>query len=191
MAKLTEKAMMAAFLKLLESRSMDKITVKDIIEEVGVNRNTFYYHFEDIYDLIDSIFHEEMKSVTAEVREDSTFESIMERAAQIILDNRAAIRHIYDSKSRDVIYKYLDKVTNTFINTLVRRKAEGTGVSEDGIMFITYYYSSATISHTLRWIERGMPDYNDKLIRIMATSFDATIEPMIANFAEQEKSNAK
>ena len=187
MAKLTEKAMMAAFLKLLENRSMDKITVKDIIEEVGVNRNTFYYHFEDIYDLIDSIFHEEMKSVASEVSEDSTFESIMERSAQILLDNRAAVRHIYESKSRDVIYKYLDKVTNMFIYILVKRKAEGTDISEEGIKFITYYYSSATISHTLKWIERGMPEYNDDLIRVMATSFDATIEPMIANFVEQEK----
>ena len=166
---------------------MDKITVKDIIEEVGVNRNTFYYHFEDIYDLIDNIFHEEMKSVAAEVRDDSTFEDIMERAAQILLDNRAAIRHLYESKSRDVIYKYLDKVTNMFIETLVRRKAEGTGISEDGIKFITYYYSSATISHSLRWIEKGMPDYDDDLVRIMATSFDATIEPMIANYVEQCK----
>ena len=187
MAKLTERAMMAAFLKLLEKRSMDKITVKDIIEEVGVNRNTFYYHFEDIYDLIDSIFHEEMKNVAAELRDDSTFESIMQRAAQILLDNRAAIRHLYDSKSRDVIYKYLDKVTGLFIDKLVRQKADGTEINEEGIKFITYYYASATISHTLNWIEKGMPAYNDDLIKIMATSFDATIDIMIKNYIEQSE----
>ena len=35
---------------------MDKITVKDIVEECGINRNTFYYYFADIYDLIDGFY---------------------------------------------------------------------------------------------------------------------------------------
>ena len=52
MAKFTKQAIMNCLLELLSTKQLDKITVKDIIEDCGVNRQTFYYHFEDIPDLI-------------------------------------------------------------------------------------------------------------------------------------------
>lgn len=56
MANLTKKALAASVMKLLESKPLDKITIKDITDECGVTRNTFYYHFQDIYDLCSWIF---------------------------------------------------------------------------------------------------------------------------------------
>ena len=59
MASFTRKAIMASFVKLLEERPLSKVTVKDIVEDCGINRNTFYYHFEDIPSLIEAIVREE------------------------------------------------------------------------------------------------------------------------------------
>ena len=56
MASFTRKAIMDSCLRLLEERPVDKITVKDIVEDCGINRNTFYYHFHDKYHLIAWIF---------------------------------------------------------------------------------------------------------------------------------------
>ena len=50
MAKQTQKFIMSTFMQLLERESLDKITVRDIVEECEINRNTFYYHYSDIYD---------------------------------------------------------------------------------------------------------------------------------------------
>lgn len=47
MSLTTKRALAASFKKLLAQRGIDKITVKDIVEECGVNRQTFYYHFHD------------------------------------------------------------------------------------------------------------------------------------------------
>ena len=44
--------------KLLSVRKLDKITVKDIVEDCGVNRQTFYYYFRDIYDLLEWNFQD-------------------------------------------------------------------------------------------------------------------------------------
>lgn len=44
-------AIKEAFMHLLNRKPLDKITVKEIVEECGINRNTFYYHYDDIYDL--------------------------------------------------------------------------------------------------------------------------------------------
>ena len=56
MSQVTKRALAASLIKLLSQKPLDKVTVKDIIEDCGVNRQTFYYHFKDIYDLVDWIF---------------------------------------------------------------------------------------------------------------------------------------
>ena len=59
MPSFTRKAIMESFMKLLDARPLNKITIKDIVEECGINRNTFYSHFEDIPALVEAIFKEE------------------------------------------------------------------------------------------------------------------------------------
>lgn len=61
MSKFTRKRIMDAYLYLLNKKSLDKLTVKDIIETADVNRNTFYYYFEDIYDLQHKVFQKKIR----------------------------------------------------------------------------------------------------------------------------------
>ena len=56
MASFTKKAIVASFLKLCAKKQPDKITVRDIVDDCEINRNTFYYYFQDIYALIDEVF---------------------------------------------------------------------------------------------------------------------------------------
>lgn len=60
MPAFTRNAIIDAFLQLLDERPLSKITVKDIVDACGINRNTFYYHFEDIPALIEAISRQEM-----------------------------------------------------------------------------------------------------------------------------------
>ena len=52
MSQVTKRALAASLIKLLSQKPLDKVTVKDIIEDCGVNRQTFYYHFQDIVYII-------------------------------------------------------------------------------------------------------------------------------------------
>ena len=58
MANFTKKAIKESFIKLLNERPMNKISVKDIVEDCGINRNSFYYHFQDIPALLEEIVTE-------------------------------------------------------------------------------------------------------------------------------------
>ena len=53
MSQTTKRALEASLKKLLLEKPLNKITINDITEDCGVNRMTFYYHFKDIYDLVD------------------------------------------------------------------------------------------------------------------------------------------
>ena len=56
MAQETKNAIRRAFIRLLNERPIDKISIKDIAETGAVNRNTFYYYYADIYALVEDIF---------------------------------------------------------------------------------------------------------------------------------------
>ena len=66
MPSFTKKAIKEAFIKLLEQYPLKQISVKDIVEECGINRNSFYYHFADIPSLINEIMVENADRIIAE-----------------------------------------------------------------------------------------------------------------------------
>lgn len=179
MAKFTRRAIFDAFLELLREKSLDKITVKEIIETAEINRNTFYYHFQNIDDLLEKTFQDASDTFREESNPDRTFYEEYVRTAEYLQSHKEAILHVYDSKSQDVLSQYLDSAISHFVGRFVVKAAEGTRLSQAGIDYITYFYTYAFIGATLRWVEDRMPDYRDDLNRTIAESFEATIDPMI------------
>ena len=55
MSQITKRALAASLKRLLAEKPLSKITISDITDDCGINRMTFYYHFQDIYDLIEWI----------------------------------------------------------------------------------------------------------------------------------------
>lgn len=179
MAKFTKKAIMYEFMEILEVKSLDKVTVKDICERCEINRNTFYYYFEDIYDVLNSVFVMEKESVLDEIKDKASFLDAYRRSAAIILNNKKAVIHIYQSKRGDILRNYLEAVIKDFVGRAVEKEAEGYHLSEEDIRYITHFYAYAIAGSTMRWIENGLPPYREELLSRIAKSFDVTIQDMI------------
>ena len=191
MATFTRKAIMQTFLHILKNKSLDRITVKDICEQCEINRNTFYYYFKDIYDVLEAIFEDEVRLVMDEANEGVTFHDA------IILNNREAIMHIYASENGRVLRTYLDAVVTQMVRRFVLEKAEGYSLDDSDIAFITAFYSNGIVGSTIKWIERcsmmsSLPEtitangvglsksqYNRDIVKRIGDSFDATIYDMI------------
>ena len=124
MATFTRKAIMQTFLHILKNKPLDRITVKDICEQCEINRNTFYYYFKDIYDVLEAIFEDEVRLVMDEAKEGVTFHDAYARVAALILNNREAIMHIYASENGRVLRTYLDAVVTQVVRRFVLEKAE-------------------------------------------------------------------
>ena len=194
MAKFTRKAIMQTFLHILKNKPLDRITVKDICEQCEINRNTFYYYFRDIYDVLEAIFEDEVRLV---MDEGMTFHDAYARAASIILNNREAIIHIYASENGRLLRTYLDAVVTQVVRRFVLEKAEGYSLSESDVAFITAFYSNGIVGSTIKWIERGSmmngapetitanstgmskSQYNRDIVKRIGDSFEATIYDMI------------
>ena len=191
MAKQTQKFIMSTFMQLLEGESLDKITVRDIVEECEINRNTFYYHYSDIYDLLDDVFRVETeKFMSEDVDENTTLGEEYERAARFVLKYKKAILHIYDSKKRDVLQNYLETLAFSFISRFVKKEADGYGLPDEDIDYITGFYTHAIVGNTLGWIKRKLPSGQEKFIARTAGTFNATVKDMIRQCLEERQKHS-
>ena len=102
MPSFTRKAIMQSFMKLVDQRPINKVTIKDIVEDCGINRNTFYYHFSDIPALIEAIVQEEAAELFKAHPTISSYEECIRLAIQEIQKNKRAVLHIYNSSNRDI-----------------------------------------------------------------------------------------
>lgn len=117
MPSFTRKAIMQSFLKLVDQRPINKVTIKDIVEDCGINRNTFYYHFSDIPALIEAIVQEEAAELFQTHPTITSYEECIRLAIQEIQKNKRAVLHIYNSANRDIYEHYLMQMCQYIVET--------------------------------------------------------------------------
>lgn len=180
MALTTKRALAASFRKLLASRPLDKITVKDIVEEAEVNRQTFYYHFRDIYDLIRWILDEEAQVVFNQENDPNDWRSNLRCALNAMIKERALIMNAFHSLSREHLEQYLNNVIYTLVCDKMEEFSDGLNISDDDKRFIADFYKHAFVGILLDWINKGMRDdptaLVDKLLRMLEGELRHSLE---------------
>ncbi len=156
MANFTQKAIVRVFMQLLHEKPLDKITVSDITDACGLNRNTFYYHYHDIYDLVDAIFREETERMLAADPDFSSWQEGFMQATRFARENRVVIMNIYHSVSRDRLETFLFDVSRSGMRRYVEFRAEGLGVSQRDIDDLTLLGAAALEGLILDWLRDGM-----------------------------------
>lgn len=190
MALSTKRALADAFEKLLSRRSFDRITVKDIVEECGVNRQTFYYHFHDVYDLIEWIFQDALDSVDQSELNYDDWVSGLERLLKFLQENRLLILNAYNSISHEVVANYIHRTLMPYCRTIVSHQAQSLEkqTSEENIDFVAKVMVLATTGMILDWIGRQMKP-NDPMMESMnklRTAENGTLKLMLKNLDAAE-----
>ena len=184
MAKFTRQAIMYSLLKLLQEKSIDKITIKDICELCEINRNTFYYYYSDIYQVLEELLKfETEKSLKEDQKYESFYEDFLKRY-HLIIEYKKAVYNLYNSKNRDLILKYFQDITEDFVEKYVYKEVKGKKLLPEDIKFIIDFYSSSMIGNIFRWMRKGMQEKQEQLIYKLSVSYQATIKALIAQFEE-------
>ena len=156
MAQFTKKAIMQCFIQMLNESPMDKISVVDIAERCGINRNTFYYYYCDIYALVKELFTIEAQRIAEKELSCATWQEICLEALEFVRENRRAVYHLFHSNHRDLLEEYLYDVAHLEMVNFVRREAEGMPVKEEDINSLALFYTSALVGLVTRWMLEGM-----------------------------------
>lgn len=172
----TKKMIREEFIKMLNERQLNKITVKDIAIACEINRNTFYYYYTDVYELLSEIFQTELQTVISEYNDTLSWEESFIVAAKFALENRKAIYHIYNSMQREELVNYMYNVSGNVMNRYVEKISDGILASSEDRKLIVSFYQCALTEMVLRWIASGMKEDPDIIIRRIGYLFDGNIE---------------
>ena len=145
-----------SFIKLITERPISQITVKDIVEDCGVNRNSFYYHFQDIPSLLEEIIVEMTAKVIENLPEESTFEEKVTAALQEINLNKRMIYHIYGSSNREFYEKQLMKICEHVTRTYIRSREYSERVDSKDLEFVISYLKCELFGQLIDWLNHDM-----------------------------------
>lgn len=158
MANFTKQAIKSSFMKLLNEQPLSKISVRDIVEDCGINRNSFYYHFQDIPSLIEEIIKEEADKIIAQCPTVNSLEECVDLAFKFALENKKAVMHIYNSANRDIYerskMKVCEYIVTAYCDTVFGKNAVSEYDRATAIMFL----KCELFGLSYEWIEKGMKD---------------------------------
>lgn len=160
MTNFTKNAIKTAFLKLLNENALHKISVRMIVEECGINRNSFYYHFHDIPSLLEEIVTDAADALIQKYPSINTLEEAVDAALNFTLKNKRAVLHICNSFNRNIYEQYLmricEYVVQTYFDTAFE-KEKGT-ISENDKNIMIHFTKCTLFGLYIDWINDGMKD---------------------------------
>ena len=144
--------------KLLLEKPLNKITINDITEDCGVNRMTFYYHFKDIYDLVDWILVEDAaKALEGRQSFETWTEAFLDILHQI-QENKVLVLNVYRSVGREQVEQYLYKMLDPMLKDFADRECRDITVQDDDKQFVVDFYKYALVGMALEWIRKDMKE---------------------------------
>lgn len=156
MSQTTKRALAASLKTLLLQKPLNKITINDIAEDCGISRMTFYYHFKDIYDLVEWVCVEDAARALAGKKTYDTWQEGFLNIFQVVLDNKPFIMNVYRAVGRERVEQYLNPLVHSLVLGVVEEKSAGMAVSQEDKNFIAYFYEYAFIGIVLNWINDNM-----------------------------------
>lgn len=154
--KRTRNAIIAAFAQLLEERPMNKITVKDIVERCGINRNTFYYHFSDIPSLLQEVMEEKVSALIAAHYTLGHPLDCIKPALQYGTAHRQAVLHVYRAIPRETFLRYMNRFSQHMVDEYFASIAKTVSIPADDAAVLNRYYKCAVNGCLLDWLDASM-----------------------------------
>jgi len=165
------KAILADSLRtLLEKKPLDKIKIRDIVDECELNRQTFYYHFQDMYALVEWMYSYDVKQIIGRTFDGEDIEKISISFLIYIEEHREEIRAVLDSKASEYFTNFLNAGIRHCCNSVIDKYSEIYNFSRSYKNFLSTYYTSAIIGIVINWIKssdsvRQSPDNLMKMFR--------------------------
>lgn len=187
MSNTTKIALEAALKKLLLQKPMDKITINDLTEECGISRMSFYYHFKDIYDLVEWACVEDGKRALQDKKTYDTWQEGLEQIFEAVMENKPFILNVYRSVSREKVESYLYQLTYKLIIDVVSEKSVGMELTQADKEFIADFYKYGFVGAMLEWIGQGMKADYKEIVRKISITLHGNIANSIHNFEQERK----
>ncbi|MBS6534439.1 TetR-like C-terminal domain-containing protein [Peptoniphilus harei] len=183
----TKNLIKQEFIKLLNKKSLHNITVTEIAKQCKIERKTFYYHYENLPQLVKEIFDEELEDVIEEFNETLSWEESFISATKFILENKKVVKHMYESDYKVELEKYIFSISGEIMRKYVRRVAKDTKAQEIDIKLIAFFYQCALSSSLVEWVATDMKTDPKIVARRLGKLMDGNILESLKRSEKLEK----
>ena len=182
MSQVTKRALEQSLKNLLLKKPLTKITINDIAEDCGINRMTFYYHFKDIYDLVEWSCLEDARRALEEKKTHDTWQQGLLQIFEAVRQNKPFILNVYHCVDREQVERYLRPLVDHLILGVIDERSAALTVRDEDKAFIAQVYGYIFIGIMLDWIGDNMKDDPEALVKKLALVIHGDVSSALERF---------
>lgn len=183
----TKAEIMEAFSRILEKKKIQNVTIKDITDECGLNRKTFYYYFSDVDDLMDETFDHEFARYAARVEQGTPVKEAITGLFRMVYEHREIIFHIYNSNGHDHMTSYVQNGLKGIFIRFIEQSTGGRIITEVNRQTVADAMTYIISGFIFDWIDSNMKEDYRELIDRAYSIVDGTMEYMLRNAEKRSR----
>ena len=160
--------MKAALKKLIKKKPLAKITISDIAGECGISRMTFYYHFKDIYDLVEWCIISDAKATSEGNILVDTWENELITIFKMARLNKEFYLPLFQSMDRELAERYILRYTGRVARRIIEEYSKGACVDDALKAHLSNYYSHAIMGVMLCWAMGDMKESPEQTVKYLS-----------------------
>ncbi|MDY4414439.1 MAG: TetR/AcrR family transcriptional regulator C-terminal domain-containing protein [Ruminococcus sp.] len=179
----TKKALSDKLKKLMETKPFSKITVSELIAECGLNRKTFYYHFQDMRDLLRWTLREEAIDVVKHFDLANDYESAIIFVVEYLEQNQHMLNCVYDSVGRDELKLYLYEDLTDIAKMIISagEKNMHKNISEEYKKLLIMFYTEGITGIIIEWLHGKIKMNKSDTVKYISEIFRGSLTGLIEN----------
>ena len=185
MNNITKNALEESLKKFLLQKPLDKITISDLTTDCGISRMAFYYHFKDIYDLVEWSCIEDASRALQGKKTYDTWQEGLQQIFEAVLVNKPFILNVYRSVKREQVENYPYSLTYQLIEGVVEEQSENLRVTEEQKKFIADFYKYSSVGVMLDWIKRGMKEAPEEIANMVCVTMHGNVGNSLRNMEKE------
>ncbi len=182
MSQVTKRALEQSLKNLLLKKPLTKITINDIAEDCGINRMTFYYHFKDIYDLVEWSCLEDTRKALEKNKTYDTWQQGFLQIFETVRENKPFVMNVYRCVHREQVERYLGPLVDSLLLGVINEEANGITVRDEDKQFIAQVYSYIFIGLMLDWIKDDMQQDPSGIVDRLARLIKGSVSEALRRF---------
>lgn len=182
MSQMTKRALEQSLKNLLMKKPLTKITINDVTEDCGINRMTFYYHFKDIYDLVEWSCLEDAKRALENNKSYDTWQQGLLLIFETIKENKPFVMNVYRCVHQEQVEKYLKPQVDSLVLGIIDEELGERILRDEDKEFIARVYSYIFIGIMLDWIKEDMQSDPATIVDRLSILLKGTIADAISRF---------
>lgn len=182
-SNITKKALANSLKELMKTIPLSKISIQEIVDHCGVNRQTFYYHFKDKYELVSWIYYTEAVATVFAYSNYKHWSEGIDMIFQHLENNRLFYVNALNTTGQNDFNEYLFNMTLELLLRVINEVSADMSISEIGKKFIANFYTHAFVGITVDWVKSGMRETHTIMTERIKDIVDGTMIPALERYS--------